>query len=149
MYTSRSFTVFFQVFQVEVNWLWTESQDVVAVKSYVVSRESTTVHFLLQARESKNLTLFLEVDICLFSALPVSSTATAQRAKLPLTSASRALTSEAMPTSLACFNSTPSWKSEPSFGMLLKNVAETRSYASRVIGLKWLRFHLVKHRKPL
>lgn len=97
----------------------------------------------------KNLTLFLEVDICLFSTLPVSSTATAQRVKLPLTSASRALTSEATPTSLACINSTPSWKSEPSFGMLLKNMAETRSYASRVIGLKRLRFHLVKHRKPL
>lgn len=97
----------------------------------------------------KNLTLFLEVDICLFSILLVSSTATAQRVKLPLTSASRALTSEATPTSLARFNSTPSWKSKPSFDMLLKNVAETRSYASRVIGWKWLRFHLVKHRKAL
>lgn len=50
-----------------------------------------------------------------------------------------------------CFNSTPSWKSEPDFDMFLRNVSETCNHSSKFMGklLKQSEFHLVKYRKPL
>lgn len=143
----------FQVFQGEVNWLWTTSQDVTAVKTYVTSRESTTAHFLLQAGESKipgfffrrgHLFLFYCTGFihCHSSEDNSPSDQCLQRSGFG---------GNTYITGMFCFNSTPSWKPEPDSGISLRNTSETCSQASTLTAklLKGLRFHLLKYRKPL
>lgn len=102
-----------------------QSQDVAAVKIYVTSMESTTLHFLLQAKESKIQRLLRDghlLSFCFPSRIVL------------LTSASRALTSvllcNACITGMFGVNSTLPWEPEPAFAVFLRILSEIQSCLS-------------------